>query len=96
MVIVIDDAGILFLKYLLETALDLVTFLVVAAVVAHLVDKEQREAFDPALEQLTFFLEVGLDGFADLNPLHGLLVAVTDDLSAVNDGAVKEHDIAAR
>ena len=56
--LVIDEAGIFFLEYLLEDALGLVSFFILLAIVSHLVDEEQRQALNATLEQFLFFIEV--------------------------------------
>ena len=94
--LVIDKSGVFFLKDLLERAFYLITVTVVAAVLSHLVDEEQRQAFDAKLEQFTLALEVGFDSLSNLNALQMQFVGVAHEFTFADGLSVGEGDVAHR
>ena len=91
---IVDNPGIFFLKDTLELTLDLVTIIVILAIVAHFINEEKGEALDATVEKFLFFCEVGDDGLPYLDALHCFLVGIADHIATINCSAVKKCDVA--
>ena len=90
--IFIQVTAVFVFEHLPQGAFRLVSVAVVALVIGHLVDKEQRECLDALLEQGTLFLEVRLDGLTNLYLLDGFLAYISHHLTLAQRLSVLEVD----
>ena len=88
----VQIAIVFILKHLPQRTLHLVPVRVIALVVGHLVDEEQRKGLDALLEQGSFLLKMRLDGFPNLYQLDGFLADIAHHLALTQLFAVLEID----
>ena len=81
---------VLLLKDTTVLAYTLLSVLVIGAVFGHLIDEEEREAFDSACEKRGLLLEVALDGLANLHATNITLRRVAPDLATGKLNPVEE------
>ena len=93
--IIIQHAEVFFLENNAVFAQHFLAVFVIAAVLCHLVNEEQRQRFYAHVEQLFFLFKVGKDSFAYLNSAHILFGNVACDLVCADNLAVGESHRAA-
>lgn len=89
-----EDIVVFFLKHIGINAVERTPRLIILLILRDLVDKEQGQHLDPLVEKLPFPLNMGEDGFADLNTPELVFADLADDIARVDFHAVqKRHGI---
>lgn len=89
-----EDIVVFFLKHIGINTVERTPRLIILLILRDLVDKEQGQHLDPLVEKLPFPLNMGEDGFADLNTPELVFTDLADDIARVDFHAVqKRHGI---
>ena len=88
--ILVQNVVVFFFKDTPVLTEQLVSVLIILAVLCNLVNEKQGKHFDSHIKELFFFLKMRLNRFSDLDSPHILLYHITDNLALANNCAVRE------